>query len=99
MKLLSNISPWLLIPPHKISHPDKLYELTADMFNNGWNYKLKPLIGYTWLNYQIQLLTGSHRVIAARDAQLRDIPVLVYPYKIVSEAWGNLDKWKNIIME
>jgi hypothetical protein len=99
IKLLSHINPWFLIPPHRISHPDKLIELTEDMIDHGWDYKLKPLIGYTWLNYQIQLLTGSHRVIAARNARLFNIPVLVYPYEIISNAWGNLDEWKNILME
>lgn len=84
----------MLLPPHKITHTEKLVELANSMEREGW--KGDALVGYQWGTERIQLLTGSHRFVAALMARLKEIPVIVFPYSTIEKAWGT-DSWSIII--
>ena len=91
------INPEDCIPPHSISHPDKLCDFANLMYNEGWK-DFPILIGYP-LGNKIQLLSGTHRHRAAFMAGLNKIPVKVWPNEIIEDSFGNLDKWKMIMSD
>jgi hypothetical protein len=93
---LRMLSPRSCIPPHGVSHPEKVYELANKFILYGWGENQLPLIGYP-LKGKIQLLSGTHRWNAAKLAKLELIPVLIRKRKQVENAVGDLDKWKVIM--
>ena len=93
--MIMQISPSECIPPHGISHPDKLIDFANTMLNNRWGH-FPILIGYPHYD-KIQLLSGTHRHKAAILAGLEKIPVKIWPYEKVVDACGDLDKWKIIM--
>jgi hypothetical protein len=80
------------MPPHRITHPDKLYDFAEKFIVDGWGEQQEALVGYP-LDGKIQLLSGTHRHAAAILAELSRIPVIVKPIKDVKDAFGDLDKW------
>jgi len=90
MKLWLN--PDRCLPPHKVTHPNKLEELKADMLANGWRLGEPILLGY-WDEQarKVQLVSGSHRWAAAQELGLK-IPVEVLSYKRAYELWGT-EEW------
>lgn len=86
-------SPAKLVPPHKITRPEQVDQLTASMEEGGWQGD--PLVGY-WICGELQLLTGTHRRAAADRANIL-VPVIVYSYQEVLGAYGNLEHWNRII--
>lgn len=88
---LVNVSPAGCVPPHGITHPDKLDELTTALTLTSWDGP--ALVGYrVWLGGRIQLLSGSHRWEAVRASNLA-IPVVVWDRESVEEAYGDLERW------
>lgn len=87
------IDPTECLPPHRITHPEKLDELRESMSEHGWLGG--PLAGYRLRNGAIQLISGSHRVIAARLAGLKRIPAKVHPEWHVRSVWGT-DEWSSL---
>lgn len=85
----------VLTPPHGVSHPDHAIELANAFADHGWDPRCPALIGYPWAD-RIQLLSGSHRWIAATMAGIL-VPVVVVPYSFVDEAWGDLGKWSALM--
>lgn len=81
-------------PPHRVTHEDKLIELANEFAVNGWSRDHPVLVGYV-LEGRIQLLSGSHRFAAARMNNL-PVPVLVWPYEAVKDAWGT-EGWAGIM--
>jgi len=70
------VSPWRCDPPHRISHPEKLDELTR-LLAKGWGKGHPALVGYPY-GERIQLLSGSHRIVAAQRAHLKAIPLVLW---------------------
>jgi hypothetical protein len=95
-ELIHWISPEECLPPHGISHPNKVFELAEKMQENGWGKGQEPLVGY-WLNGWFQLLSGTHRHGAAILVGLAKIPVVMRPIQRVKEAFGDLEKWHEIM--
>lgn len=88
-------------PPHGITH-DKTYELLIEAFlkkegypGSGWDTKEPVLIGYP-LDGRIQLLSGSHRWAAAKDAGIK-IPVLMRQRSVIEASFGLLSEWEKIM--
>jgi len=80
------------VAPHRVSHPEKLDKLT-EAIAKGWGSGYPALIGYKTFG-RIQLLSGSHRIEAAKRAGLKKIPVEIRNINEVWEAWGDLEKWR-----
>lgn len=86
-----------LIPPHKITREEQVLELAADMIlKGGWDFSKPALVGY-WDGYQVQLLTGTHRLAAAIICELKRVPVVVWKPGVARDAWGNEALWRSII--
>jgi ParB-like chromosome segregation protein Spo0J len=86
------------LPPHRISHPDKVIDLANDFLRSGWDVRRSILVGYhvgSWST--IQLLSGSHRYEAAKLAGLTMIPVTIYSVEVVWKAWGNVEEWNKLM--
>ena len=84
--------PVRLLPPHRVTRPEQVDELTDDMLARGWCDD--ELIGYRKYvqTGPIQLLSGTHRHAAASRAGIQ-IPVIVYNRATVERAYGDLEKW------
>lgn len=96
------VSPYDCLPPHGLdmtggSDPERVETLYLDFVAAGGFSPGHPaLIGYPY-NGKIQLLSGTHRLEAAKRANV-DIPLVLWLRSDVEAAWGDLDKWR-IIME
>jgi ParB-like chromosome segregation protein Spo0J len=90
---VSQVSVALCSPPHRITHEEKLRSLTQSMRQGGWVGR--PLIGYTAAS-GIQLISGSHRIVAAKDAGLATVPVKVYTENYIKQIWGT-DEWLEVM--
>lgn len=91
------VTPAGLRPPHRITHFDKLGELIAAFTEAGWDHTKPALVGYrVWPDGPIQLLSGTHRREAALVAKLA-VPVVVWDRREVEGAYGDLDKWTQIM--
>ena len=85
--------------PHRPTRPEQVDALQQSFDADGWNTSLPALVGYRLtksVGGRIQLLSGSHRHAAASLAQIA-VPIVVWPRDAVDEAWGDLDKWKEIM--
>ncbi len=74
-------------PPHRVTHPDKLMELTKEFSQSGFSTSHQPLIGYYDEN-KIQLITGSHRWAACKKTK-RYVPVLLQDKEYLNDIWGS----------
>jgi ParB-like chromosome segregation protein Spo0J len=83
---------WLR-PPHKVTRPEQVVELAESMRLVGWQGP--PLIGYPVYGYY-QLLSGTHRHAAARIIGV-GIPVILRSYEEVRDAYGDLERWREIM--
>ncbi len=81
-------------PPHRVTHPEKFWELLREFQSSGWDVSHPCLVGY-WFEGSIQLISGSHRWAAANQADI-PIPVIIYPYELLWEIWGT-DEWLGIL--
>lgn len=90
MKLWLN--PNRCLPPHRITHPEKLVEIKENMLANGWRLGAPILLGY-WDEEErkVQLVSGSHRWAAAKELDVR-IPIEVISRKKAYELWGT-EQW------
>ena len=80
------------MPPHGLTHPDKLEELISAFSESGWDETKPRLIGYFWEeDNRVQLVSGSHRWLAARYVKI-DIPIHVYSFEYIQSIWGT-DEW------
>ena len=83
-------------PPHKVTHPEKFYELLELFLKYGWDNNHPPLLGY-WFEDKIQLISGSHRWAAANEAHIK-IPILLYSYEFIKNIWGT-EEWLQILKD
>ena len=86
------LNPKRTIAPHRVTRPEQVEQLAADMMAKGWQGE--ALVGYK-LGAGVQLLSGTHRRAAAIIAQIA-IPVVVWPYVMVELCWGK-DEWKYLM--
>lgn len=91
------IHPSLCLPPHRVNRKDDAIYFANTFAENGWDLKKKPLIGYLHSHGFVQLLSGSHRYAGAVMAQLDSIPVVLRSEAQVREAYGDLEKWKDVM--
>ncbi|MHB8407848.1 MAG: ParB N-terminal domain-containing protein [Acidiferrobacterales bacterium] len=86
-----------MIPPHAVKDFKNFERLTEQFLKgqDGWDPSEPALIGYPF-NGRIQLLSGSHRWAAAKEAGIQ-IPVLVRQRSVIEEFFGNLDEWAKIM--
>ena len=91
------LSPSACVPPHRVTHPEKVQQLAAAFRDGGWDVERPALVGYPH-GKGVQLLSGSHRWAAAISAGIR-IPVRVVPYARVVWAWGDLERWGALMGE
>lgn len=90
---LRMVDPGDCYPPH-IDDPWKTDKLFWSLWLWGWQLHQPILVGY-YLNETIQLLSGSHRFAAALQLKI-EIPVQVYSYEDIKEAWGT-ELWEKIM--
>ena len=93
---MANIPVTLCDPPHKVTRPEQVKFLRESFERGGWSPHAPDLVGYTWEG-RVQLLSGSHRLEAAKQAGMHMVPVRIYPFKEIYESWGDLNKWKKIM--
>lgn len=77
-----------------------MLDLANKFIISGWGDKQDALVGYPYpgeRSNKIQLLSGTHRWGAALLAGLSRIPVIVKPIEDVKDAFGDLDKWREIM--
>lgn len=86
------LDPAALLPPHRVTRPEQVEELAADMQNRGW--RGADLIGYRLHGQHgpVQLLSGTHRQAAAKSIGMH-IPVVIYNRATVERAYGDLERW------
>jgi hypothetical protein len=70
-----------LKPPHFVPKSECL-ELISSMESDGWNRR--PLIGF-WVKDKVQCITGSHRIKAAKYADLQGAPVYIFSKELMKE--------------
>lgn len=92
--MVNLFDPVSLIPPHRITRPEQVDELQESMLHVGW--RGQPLFGYPFEG-GIQLLTGTHRRMAAIRAGLH-VPVKVHSLSQVQDIWGT-DNWSTLFEE
>lgn len=86
--IVDDYEPYYLQPPHEVRDGDKLARLTDSMRRRGWQGRplLIRRVGDGW-----QALTGSHRIAAARAAELETVPALAIDYDdLTDEQWEEI---------
>lgn len=90
-------------PPHGLdlqsnSDSERVNQILADFLARGGFDTSKPaLIAYP-LAKRIQLLSGTHRLEAARRAGIK-LPVVFWLCSDVQAAWGQLEVWQEIMRD
>lgn len=79
--------------PHDFN---KVEALREDFIKEGFNKDYPALVGYP-LNGRIQLLSGTHRHLAAKQAGIK-LPVTLWLRSDVEETWGT-DWWDKTIQD
>jgi hypothetical protein len=62
-----------ITPPHEVRDTEKLDSLVASMKKNGWQGR--PILAFDVGN-GLEALTGTHRLAAAKQAGIENVPVL-----------------------
>ncbi len=73
----AKLSPYLINPVNEITDIEKYNRLVSDMRDNGW--RGLPILAYEG-PHGMQAVTGSHRILAAREAGI-EIPVSILEFK------------------
>lgn len=91
MQIITWVNPDECEPPHKITHWDKYQQLVSEFQRDGcWGIDHDVLTGY-YIGDKIQLISGSHRWAAAKEADIM-VPVMIYDYDEIQESWGT-ERW------
>ena len=86
-------------PPHRVDRQEQVDVLAEQFARFGWDTTKPKLVGYLYNDgddTRIQLLSGSHRWEAARQAHIQ-MPVVLHNYEDVLEAFGDLEKWSMLM--
>ena len=73
---IREVNPMEITPPNRVTSSSKYHYLINEFENNGYNGRRVVLVENG--NDGYQALTGSHRILAARDAGV-DVPSVVIP--------------------
>ena len=84
-----------LDPPHRVTHPERVDLLSLSLSVSGW--RGPSLVGYP-LDGRVQLLSGTHRLAAARHLGWLGVPVRILTREAVERAWGT-DAWRDVMRE
>lgn len=95
------VEPKDCVPPHGLDmqweHDRwKVAALEEDFRNNGFDVSKSALVGYI-LDGKIQLLSGTHRHLAAQRAGIQ-LPVTLWLRSDVQACWGT-DLWPTVIAD
>jgi hypothetical protein len=71
--MMTRLDPRVIVPLHEIRDFDKLHDLRCSMEAEGWQGR--PLLIWQRWGCSYQALTGTHRLEAAIQAGLEEIPV------------------------
>ena len=93
MVMLRHFTPGAVTPPHKVTRPEQVDFLAAAIEEYGWQGP--PLVGYR-VDGGVQLLSGTHRHAACRRLGFA-MPVVLREFEDVKAAWGDLEKWKQLM--
>lgn len=80
--MTTRLDPRVIVPLHEIRDFDKLHDLRRSMEADGW--RGRPLL-VMMINAEYQALTGTHRLEAAIQAGLDEVPV------VVIDPWSSLE--------
>lgn len=80
-------------PPHRVTRPEQVDSLALSLLHFGWIGS--ALVGYSQGD-DVQLLSGAHRWAAAHIAGYTVLPVMVWEFQDILEAWGT-DNWQTIM--
>lgn len=83
------MSPDDITPVNDITNQSKFEDIAADMKENGWQGD--PILAYEGGN-GMQSVTGSHRIYAAREAGLNEIPVSVIKFERGSNSYDTFER-------
>lgn len=86
-------------PPHGLDMEsrrdyEKVERLTREFKANGFDLNMPALVGYA-LDGKIQLLSGTHRHLAAKQAGIK-LPITLWLRSDVERMWGT-ELWANVI--
>ncbi len=95
------VSPDDCEPPHGLDMEserdfNKVEMLRKEFETNGFDLKMPALVGYP-LEGRIQLLSGTHRHLAAKQAGIL-LPVTLWLRSDIEKMWGT-DMWDNTIKD
>lgn len=90
------VSPFLLTPPHVVTHPRRAMLLMQGYKLGGWGAWAPALVTYKNGN-ELQLLNGTHRRMGAMMAKMEKIPIVVHLKEEIEAARGDLVKWTAIM--
>jgi ParB-like chromosome segregation protein Spo0J len=85
------LNPRHCVPPHRVTHEERLIALVDSLSSDGWKPGEPALIGYEEPDGTIQLVSGSHRWAAAAHLDL-PLPVYILPRAHMDAIWGT-DAW------
>jgi hypothetical protein len=96
------VSPGDCDPPHGLDMTarhdfDKVRLLIRAFSAGGFDMNEPALVGYA-LNSRIQLLTGTHRHMAAKEVPDQLLPVTLWLRSDVEECWGT-ELWEQLIAD
>lgn len=100
-KVLVWVNPEDCDPPHGLDMESKHDYVKVDMLSvafekNGFDKNCAALVGYP-LNGRIQLLSGTHRHLAALKTGIK-LPVTLWLRSYVEALWGTED-WDSLIQD
>jgi hypothetical protein len=92
-------SPDDCLPPHGLDmqsdrDANKVKHLAEEFAKNGFDENEPALVGYP-IDGKIQLLSGTHRHLAAKIAEIQ-LPTTLWLRSDVERAWGT-DEWNKLI--
>lgn len=95
------VSPEDCLPPHGLDMSakrdyEKVEKLIKAFKENGFDLNMPCLVGYP-LDGKVQLLSGTHRHLAAKEANIK-LPVSLWLYSDIECTWGT-PEWLNIIAD
>lgn len=89
-------------PPHGIDmssvrDSEAVFAMVRDFETHGFDKSRPALIGYP-LNGRIQLLSGSHRYVAAQLTGTK-LPVTLWLQSDIHGSWGSLEEWARVMRD
>lgn len=83
------------IPPHRVTHPERVERLVTAFRDGGWDIRKPALVGYPF-GGKVQLLNGAARWEAAEEVGIL-IPVMVCSRIRVEACYGELGYWQKLM--